>query len=183
VLPRLLLSVGPVGAGINLEYYFSVVDPAGYGCGTKLPHNITSLVGVMDGYSSDLRTGLPWQMVEIHEPMRLLVIVEAEPATLTRILREQPGLDRLVSGGWIQLVAWSPRGPDSYLYVDGTFRPHEPEDPRLPVVARSADVYAGRRDHLAFAEVAGMAAADLHGPAAHDPRAELTSTVPAGHVG
>jgi len=183
VLTRLLLSVGPVGAGINLEYYFSVVDPAGYGCGTKLPHNITALVGVMDGYSSDLRTGLPWQMVEIHEPMRLLVIVEAEPATLTRILREQPGLDRLVSGGWIQLVAWNPRGPDSYLYVDGTFRPHEPEDPRLPVVARSADVYAGRRDHLAFAEVAGMAAADLHGPAAHDPHAELTSTVPAGHVG
>ncbi|WP_239394841.1 putative inorganic carbon transporter subunit DabA, partial [Frankia sp. CiP3] len=82
VLARLLLSAGPVGAGINLEYYFSSVDPVGYGSGTKLPHNITAMVGVMDGHTSDLRTGLPWQMVEIHEPMRLLMIAEATPELL-----------------------------------------------------------------------------------------------------
>ena len=29
----------------------------------------------MDGAASDLRTGLPWQMVEIHEPVRLLFVV------------------------------------------------------------------------------------------------------------
>jgi uncharacterized protein YbcC (UPF0753/DUF2309 family) len=45
-----------------------------YGCGTKLPHNVTSLLGVMDGAQSDLRTGLPWQMVEIHEPTRLAIV-------------------------------------------------------------------------------------------------------------
>ena len=49
------------------------MDNTGYGCGTKLPHNIAALLGVMDGATSDLRTGLPWQMVEIHEPMRLLL--------------------------------------------------------------------------------------------------------------
>ena len=54
----------------------SYVDPSGYGCGTKLPHNVTSLLGVMDGAQSDLRTGLPWQMVEIHEPTRLAIVVE-----------------------------------------------------------------------------------------------------------
>ncbi|MDT3439900.1 DUF2309 domain-containing protein [Pseudofrankia sp. BMG5.37] len=163
VLTRLLLSAGPVGAGINLEYYFSFIDPVGYGSGTKLPHNITALVGVMDGHASDLRTGLPWQMVEIHEPMRLLVIAEAEPELLSRLLRDNPGLDRLASGGWIQLAAWDPQGPDIHLYVDGTFRQHHPNDLTLPVVTRSVEFYAGRRDHLGCAEVLGTpppAAAD-----------------------
>ena len=153
VLTRLLLSAGPVGAGINLEYYFSFVDPVGYGSGTKLPHNITGLIGVMDGHASDLRTGLPWQMVEIHEPMRLLVIAEATPELLARLLRDNPGLERLATGGWIQLAAWDPHGPDIHLYVDGTFRRHQPEDLTLPVVTRSAEHYAGRRGHLGCAAV------------------------------
>src|SRR5262249_30812713 len=144
---------GPVGAGINLEYYFSFVDPVGYGSGTKLPHNITALVGVMDGHASDLRTGLPWQMVEIHEPMRLLVIAEAEPELLARLLCDNPAPERLASGGWIQLAAWDPRRPDIHLYVDGTFRQHQPEDLTLPVVTNSAEHYAGRREHLGCAAV------------------------------
>ena len=49
LLDRLMAAIFPVGAGINLEYYFSHVDPDGLGCGTKLPHNITGLLGVMDG--------------------------------------------------------------------------------------------------------------------------------------
>ena len=45
ILARILAAVVPVVAGISLEYYFSYVDPTGYGCGTKLPHNVTSLLG------------------------------------------------------------------------------------------------------------------------------------------
>ncbi len=59
ILHRILQAVFPVCAGINLEYFFSNVDNTGYGCGTKLPHNVVSLLGVMDGALSDLRTGLP----------------------------------------------------------------------------------------------------------------------------
>jgi uncharacterized protein YbcC (UPF0753/DUF2309 family) len=76
ILEATLLAAGPVGAGINLEYYFSTVDNEGFGCGSKVMHNLAGLFGVMQGASSDLRTGLPLQMVEIHEPMRLLVVVE-----------------------------------------------------------------------------------------------------------
>jgi hypothetical protein len=36
-LERVLQAAVPVCAGINLEYYFSRVDPTGWGCGTKLP--------------------------------------------------------------------------------------------------------------------------------------------------
>ena len=95
ILARILSAVFPVCAGISLEYYFSYVDNAGWGCGTKLPHNITALVGVMDGYLSDLRTGLPWQMVEIHEPVRSLFVIETTPEAMLRIMERNEGIRRL----------------------------------------------------------------------------------------
>jgi hypothetical protein len=62
----------------------------------------------MEGADSDLRTGLPWQMVEIHEPMRLLVVVEQTPAVLTAILKRQPPLQELINNGWIILASKNP---------------------------------------------------------------------------
>ncbi len=153
VLAKLLLAVGPVGAGINLEYYFSFVDPTGYGCGTKLPHNIAGLFGVMDGHASDLRTGLPWQMVEIHEPVRLLLVVEAEVETLEGILAAHPGLDRLIRNEWVQLVSWSPESEKMQVFSEGAFQPYEVESSTIPTHARSAEFYAGKRDHLGCAHL------------------------------
>lgn len=153
LLADLLAAVGPVCAGINLEYYFSRIDPAGYGCGTKLPHNIAGLLGVMDGHASDLRTGLPWQMVEIHEPLRLLLVVEAAPQRLEAILRTRPDLGRLVTNGWIRLVAWDPDSAAMHVHDRGVFRPHVPQGAALPVVHRSVQFYAGARGHLGFAHV------------------------------
>ncbi|MER6177015.1 DUF2309 domain-containing protein [Streptosporangium sp. NPDC001681] len=166
LLAGLLLAAGPVCAGINLEYYFSHVDPVGYGCGTKLPHNITGLLGVMDGHASDLRTGLPWQMVEIHEPVRLLLVVEAEPERLAAILRAHPGLNRLVVNGWIRLVAWSPDSGAMRVFRHGVFVPHIPETTVFPVVNRSARFYAGERGHLGCAHA--MAAFEAEPPGACD---------------
>ncbi|MEV0678774.1 DUF2309 domain-containing protein [Actinosynnema sp. NPDC050436] len=162
LLASLLAAVGPVCAGINLEYYFSFVDPAGYGCGTKLPHNITGLIGVMDGHASDLRTGLPWQMVEIHEPVRLLLVVEATPQRLSAIVAANPVLERLVSGGWIRFAAWVPERDEVFVFQDGAFQPHVRERTAFPVVARSVEVYAGSRDHLGCAHV--LAEADVPVP-------------------
>ena len=104
ILARIMAAVVPVVAGINLEYYFSYVDPTGYGCGTKLPHNVTSLLGVMDGAQSDLRTGLPWQMVEIHEPTRLAIVVEGTRDRLRRVVEGNPAIERLVRHRWIWLA-------------------------------------------------------------------------------
>src|SRR5204862_3036674 len=104
ILARIMAAVVPVVAGISLEYYFSYVDPAGYGSGTKLPHNVTSLLGVMDGAQSDLRTGLPWQMVEIHEPTRLAMVVEGSRDGLRRVVEASPIIDRLVRNCWIWLA-------------------------------------------------------------------------------
>jgi len=153
LLTRLLQAVVPVCAGINLEYYFGYVDPTGFGCGTKLPHNITSLLGVMDGPNSDLRTGLPWQMVEIHDPVRLMFVIETSPAAMRRILEANPGIRTLCANGWVQLATLDPHSPQIHLFRDNRFEPYRPETTELPSVAKSVDWYRGWRDFLGFALV------------------------------
>ncbi|MCC6159368.1 MAG: DUF2309 domain-containing protein [Deltaproteobacteria bacterium] len=160
-LERVLAAVAPVCAGINLEYYFSYVDPTGYGCGTKLPHNITGMLGVMDGHASDLRTGLPWQMVEIHEPVRLLMVVENDPALVRRVLDRLPAVRQLVTNRWMILATLAPQSSAIYLFdaERGEFNHHVSEGGELPVVESSLGWYAGRSDHLGCASVRSSAGA------------------------
>jgi uncharacterized protein YbcC (UPF0753/DUF2309 family) len=151
ILTRTLQAAVPVCAGINLEYYFSYVDPTGWGCGTKLPHNVTSLLGVMDGAASDLRPGLPWQMVEIHEPVRLLFIVETTAAAMLRIMKENEGIGKLIRNGWVQMAVLDPFSPAIQVFQNGGFATYDPENTQLPKVKSSADWYRGWREHLGFA--------------------------------
>jgi uncharacterized protein YbcC (UPF0753/DUF2309 family) len=155
ILARILQAAVPVCAGISLEYYFSYVDNTGYGCGTKLPHNIGSLLGVMDGAASDLRTGLPWQMVEIHEPVRELFVIETKPEILLKVLERNPDITRLVRNDWVRLATLDPDSPAIQVYRDGAFHDYQPQADQLPVAASSVDWYRGWRDHLEFAEIGG----------------------------
>ena len=88
ILQRTPTAVFPVCGGINLEYYFSHVDPPGYGCGTKLPHSVTSLLGVMDG-----------AMSEIHEPVRLSIVCETTPEVMTGIMDRVPMIGNMARKG------------------------------------------------------------------------------------
>jgi uncharacterized protein YbcC (UPF0753/DUF2309 family) len=153
ILARTLAAVGPVGAGINLEFFFSTVDRLGYGAGTKLPHNLTGLIGVMDGHASDLRTGLPWQMVEIHEPVRLLIVIDATPTAILAAAEQVPVVKNFVVNGWVQLASWDPDTGAIALFEDGGFKPYAPELLQLPAVERSVDWYGGHRGHLPPARV------------------------------
>src|SRR5205807_676969 len=132
VLTRILSAVFPVCAGINLEYYFSSVDNPGWGSGTKLPHNITSLLGVMDGALSDLRTGLPWQMVEIHEPVRNLFIIEATPGLMLRMINRNQAVGRLCRNGWVRVAVIHPETRRVSVYQEGEFIEYAPEADVLP---------------------------------------------------
>jgi hypothetical protein len=156
IVAGILESAGPVGAGINLEYYFSFVDPVAYGCGTKLPHNISGLIGVMEGHCSDLRTGLPWQMVEIHEPVRLLTIVEATPEVLLKIAQERKVVGELVGNEWIQLVSMDPDTGRLMVFKNGTFVEHEPDSIGYPVVDNSETFFRGTDTYLGLAHINHM---------------------------
>jgi uncharacterized protein YbcC (UPF0753/DUF2309 family) len=152
-LGRLLAAAVPVCGGINLEYYFSHVDSQGYGCGTKLPHNVTGLVGVMDGAASDLRTGLPWQMVEIHEPIRLLFVVECRQAVLEAVMKRIPVVGDMIRNGWVQAAILDPESSAIRVYRQGEFLPLSPTTSHLPSAVSSSAWYRGWRDHLDFAEI------------------------------
>ncbi len=150
ILESILLAVGPVGAGINLEYYFSTVDNEQHGCGSKVTHNIAGLFGVMDGASSDLRTGLPQQMIEIHEAMRLQIVVEVSIEVLTDIYSRQPPLQQLVGNGWLLLSAMHPETGEISIFKPGQgFIPWTPvTDTPLPTVKHSVDWYRGQHAPL-----------------------------------
>jgi hypothetical protein len=149
ILARILAAVVPVVAGISLEYYFGYVDPTGYGCGTKLPHNVTSLLGVMDGAQSDLRTGLPWQMVEIHEPTRLSIIIEGTPDRVARILNDNAAISRLVRNRWIWIACLDIKSGTLSEFRSAGFVQHTPKHPLQVVAGTSSVWYQGKRGFLA----------------------------------
>jgi uncharacterized protein YbcC (UPF0753/DUF2309 family) len=152
ILEATLLTAGPVGAGISLEYYFSTVDNEGFGCGTKVMHNLAGLFAVMEGANSDLRTGLPQQMIEIHEAMRLLVVVEQTTELLGAIYHRQPALQELIGNGWVVLAAKHPQSAEIQLFdpVRGwqPWRADANQPLPMPEVERSLDWFLGHSDPL-----------------------------------
>jgi uncharacterized protein YbcC (UPF0753/DUF2309 family) len=100
-----------------------------------------------------LRTGLPWQMVEIHEPVRLIFVVETTPAKMHLIMKRNEGINRLCQHGWVQLATLDPESSAIHVFQNGEFHPYHQQTNQLPRVASSVDWYRGWRDHLEFAEI------------------------------
>lgn len=126
VLANVLAPLPGVCGGINLEYYFSRMDIEKMGAGTKLPHNVVGLIGVANSSDGDLRPGLPLQMIENHDPVRLLMLVEHRPEVVLRILKASPENCEWFSKGWLHLVVSSPDDGELYHFKDGGFQPYEP---------------------------------------------------------
>jgi uncharacterized protein len=113
---------------------------------------------VMEGAASDLRPGLSQQMIEIHEPLRVLFVIETTPQAMLAIMEQNPLIGRLCRNNWVQLAVFDGRTSGMQLFADGRFAPFKPQPTKLPAVAKSVDWYRGWRDHLGFAAVAEAAA-------------------------
>ncbi|MEZ6144664.1 MAG: DUF2309 domain-containing protein [Planctomycetaceae bacterium] len=153
ILERILQPAVPVCAGISLEYYFSCVDPEGWGCGSKLPHNVTSLLGVMSGAASDLRPGLSQQMIEIHEPIRQVFLIESTPDAMLRIMEDNEDIRKLCVNNWVYLATLDPHSSQIHVFRSGRFEPYVPQTHELPFVGSSQDWYRGWRENLGFASI------------------------------
>ncbi|MBL0911184.1 MAG: DUF2309 domain-containing protein [Bacteroidia bacterium] len=127
-----LAAATPVAGGINLEYYFSRVDPCRFGAGSKLSHNVMGLIGVANGTDGDLRTGLPVQMTEVHEPMRLLMVIEHFPDIILETLAASPDLYEWFANNWIHLLALEPETRKIFRFEGGRFREYDPVYTALP---------------------------------------------------
>ncbi len=111
-----------VTSWINLQYYASTVDNQNFGSGNKTLHNITGGVGVLEGFSGDLRVGLPLQSIHDgmkyqHEPIKLNVIIQAPKEAMNSILEKHKSVKDLCDNGWIYLFAMDEQGKVSDRYV------------------------------------------------------------------
>ncbi len=108
------------------------------GAGTKLPHNVMGLIGVANSADGDLRPGLPLQMIEVHDPIRLLILVEHHPEVILKTIRTEPSLYEWFDKGWVHLVAIPPDEEKFYFFRNGTFETYEP---RLDQVSTLEDIH------------------------------------------
>ncbi len=118
---NILKAAAPVCGGINLEYYFSRVDNQKLGAGTKLPHNVMGLFGVANGIDGDLRPGLPGQMIEVHDPVRLLIVVEHFPEVVLQTIQKSTETYEWFINEWVHLIAVNPITQELFRFKDGSF--------------------------------------------------------------
>lgn len=149
IMAQILTAVIPVCGGINLEYLFSRIDNSVYGAGTKLPHNVIGLLGVANGVEGDLRTGLPSQMIEVHEPARLLVAVEQTREILDKAIEQLGPLREWLDNTWISFVSCHPVSRQLHLYsVDGWEAIDLPAHCDVPSATHSEQIIVGQTDTL-----------------------------------
>lgn len=119
ILSEILTAAIPVCGGINLEYFFSRVDPAKYGASSKLPQNVTGLLGVCNGIEGDLLTGLPTQMTEIHDPIRLLVVVEQTPELALMAAKRFANIYEWIHNHWVRYACIDPQTMQVWMLEGG----------------------------------------------------------------
>ncbi|GGX13678.1 YbcC family protein [Aquimarina muelleri] len=124
-LKGILQAATPVCGGINLEYYFSRVDNEKLGAGSKLPHNVIGLFGVANGIKGDLRPGLPSQMIDVHAPLRLMMIVEHYPEIVLQIIKKDPKLSEWYYKEWVKLAIIHPKTKTVYYLFKGELKKME----------------------------------------------------------
>lgn len=145
LLARILTQVIPVCGGINLEYYFSRIDNSIYGAGTKLPHNVVGLLGVANGVEGDLRTGLPSQMVEVHEPARLLIAIEQTTTIIDEAITRIGTLRQWLDNEWVRLAAVDPADRQTAILTSSGWQSFViPETFKTPCKHSSREIYEGQ---------------------------------------
>jgi uncharacterized protein len=147
-LIRILNAAAPVCGGINLEYFFSRVDNQKFGAGTKLPHNVMGLVGVANGIDGDLRPGLPSQMVEVHDPVRLLMIVEHFPQVVLDVIKSVPATYEWFENQWVKLVVLNPETSELWKFEKGGFVPYQTLEHDIKHVNSEWDMLESTQENL-----------------------------------
>lgn len=148
ILSAVMRPIGLVCGGINLEYYFSRVDNIRMGAGTKLPHNVMGLFGVANSSDGDLRPGLPWQMIEVHDPVRLMVIVEHRPEIVLKAVQSSPAVFEWYANEWVHLVSFDPETGDLHYFRNGAFERYHPltKDEEIGSIRNMTDFLESARE-------------------------------------
>ncbi len=145
---NILKAAAPVCGGINLEYFFSRVDNQKLGAGSKLPHNVMGLIGVANGYDGDLRPGLPSQMIEIHDPVRLLVIVEHLPEVVSKVIKSNDATYEWFKNEWVNLSVVHPETKEIFVLKNEEFVLYKPLTQNLSEAKNVEEIIESSVDNL-----------------------------------
>lgn len=148
ILLNIMRPLGPVCGGINLEYFFSRVDNQKLGAGTKLPHNVMGLFGVANGIDGDLRPGLPSQMIEVHDPIRLLIIVEHFPDVLLKVIQTQADTYEWFNNEWVNLVSVNPETRELYYFKNGKFLKYKSVSQQVEMIDDLATLFETNSENI-----------------------------------
>ncbi len=109
VLELLMTAPMLVTNWINWQYHASTCEPARFGSGNKVLHNVVGgKLGVFEGNGGDLRIGLSQQSVHdgvqwMHEPLRLTVVIDAPRAAVEAIVAKHTIVRQLLDNEWLHL--------------------------------------------------------------------------------
>jgi hypothetical protein len=106
----------------------------------------------MNGHLSDLQLGLPWQMVEIHEPVRLFVLIIADINLVKEILVYENVFSRLTKNEWITLAVDDIHTNTRYTYENGQFVSFENKGCSVKYFEVDERVF-NTKSHLPFGEI------------------------------
>ncbi|WP_254837714.1 DUF2309 domain-containing protein [Natronomonas marina] len=134
---------------INTQYYFSTVDNAVYGSGSKVTQNPVGNVGVYQGNGGDLMAGLPLQSLMAaddephHQPLRLSTVVHAPVERVTDVLADHEGLTEILDNDWLSLTVIDPTRDNRAFHYEESLEwtpvtertEAPPETPNAPAVA------------------------------------------------
>ena len=98
-----------------------------FGAGTKTIHNVVGNAGVIAGHTGDLQLGLPWQSVAqgrqlLHEPLRLLAVIQAPLARIDDVVDRNPILQKLFGNDWVGVAARESTEDDWQRWTRGGWR-------------------------------------------------------------
>ena len=65
-------------------------------------------------------------MIEVHDPVRLLVIVEHKPEIVLKAIQSSPEVFEWYNNEWVHIVALHPEHQQFYYFKNGTFVKYEP---------------------------------------------------------
>ena len=87
-------------------------------------------------------------MIEVHDPLRLLIIVEHFPEVVLNVIKSVDAMYEWFINEWINLVAVNPETEQFYLFKEGNFIPYEPNKKVVKTVSDITPILENTLDNI-----------------------------------
>jgi uncharacterized protein YbcC (UPF0753/DUF2309 family) len=91
---------------------------------------------------------LPSQMIEVHDPIRLMIIVEHFPDVVLSTIQRAKEVYEWFINEWVYLIAVNPETRQLYLFNEGAFTEYHPLKSRVDAVKDLTPILESNLDNL-----------------------------------